>query len=74
MQELEQECDRYKTVIHKLSNKVEAANAAGTQFTCFSGTKVKTNAKENPPPPIRWRRPTLPVLSLRALLVQKYKY
>jgi hypothetical protein len=30
MQELEQECDRYKTVIHKLSNKVEAANAAGT--------------------------------------------
>ena len=27
--ELEKECDRYKTVIHKLSNKVEAANAAG---------------------------------------------
>jgi hypothetical protein len=41
MQELEQECDRYKTVIHKLSNKVEAANAAGTQFTCFTGTKVQ---------------------------------
>ena len=27
--ELEKECDRYKTVIHRLSNKVEAANAAG---------------------------------------------
>ena len=41
MQELEQECDRYKTVIHKLSNKVEAANAAGIHFTCFTGTKVQ---------------------------------
>uniref|UniRef100_A0A6U6DJ11 GB1/RHD3-type G domain-containing protein n=1 Tax=Guillardia theta TaxID=55529 RepID=A0A6U6DJ11_GUITH len=32
---LEQECDRYKEVIHKLSKKVEAANAAG-----FSGEGV----------------------------------
>ena len=36
--ELEQECDRYKHVIHKLSNKVEAANAAG--FAGPDGSEV----------------------------------
>ena len=36
--DLEKECNQYKAVIHKLSNKVEAANAAG--FAGQDGTDV----------------------------------
>ena len=41
----------------------------GTEFTCFTGTKVQILTLE-----IRWTRQRRQVGTLLALLVQKYKY
>ncbi len=45
--------------------------AGGTQFTCFSGTKVQILTLEDEEVLDEWMRE---VLSLLALLVYKYKY
>jgi hypothetical protein len=52
------------------------ATAAGTQFTCFTGTKVQilSIAANWPPGESSHAWPPLLVLSLLALLVQKCKY
>ena len=50
------------------------SGTAGTQFTCFTGTKVQALADTSCNARFRGVIQALQVLSLRALLVRKYKY
>ena len=49
-------------------------DAEGTQFTCFTGTKVRSLLALLVQKKERSEKATLQVRSLLALLVQKYKY